>query len=223
MFQAIQDFDTALTLSLNGSSSLFLDGLAMCATQTWVWLPAAALLFVVIVRNNELRDILTLTAVVLLAILIADQTASGLFKPLVGRLRPTNNPDLFYVVDTVNGYRGGKYGFFSSHAANTFALATLLTYVVRHRLLSLTLFAWAGLNCWTRVYLGVHYVGDLVCGASFGVFVGWLCFRLWLGWRKRYAAAPESMPAYRETDCRMLILILLLSFLFCVGYGIFFG
>lgn len=171
MLQTLNQIDQTLTLFLNGSQSLFLDGVAATATQTATWIPVAVVLLYVLIRNNNLRAVGTILLAIALSILLADQGASSVCKPIFGRLRPTHEPSIMYAIDVVNGYRGGKFGFISSHAANTFAVATLLTLLVRGRRLAIVLFGWALLNCWTRVYLGVHYVGDLASGAMWGTLV----------------------------------------------------
>lgn len=176
----ILQFDQSLTLALNGSHSLFADSLAVTATQTIIWLPLILLLLYLIIRNNDLFGILGTVLALSLCILIADQVASSIFKPLVCRFRPTQDPHIMYLLDVVNGYRGGRYGFFSSHAANTMAVATFLSLMVRHRALTIWLYSWAFVNCWTRVYLGVHYVGDLLVGTLWGVLVGWTIYKVWM-------------------------------------------
>lgn len=106
---------------------------------------------------------------------LADQVCSSLIRPVVARLRPANleNPivDMVYIV---NGYRGGSYGFPSCHAANSFGLALYVVFTFRKRWLSLFIIAWAVLNCYTRIYLGVHYPGDLLVGGIIGGFGGWM-------------------------------------------------
>lgn len=169
----LQHLDQILTLALNGSQSLYADALAMTVTQTVTWLPLTLLLLYLIIRNNDLTGILCIILGFGLCILLADQMASTVFKPLVARYRPSQDPLLMYEVDVVNGYRGGRYGFFSSHAANTMAVATFFSLLVRNRTLSLWLYIWALLNCWSRVYLGVHYTGDLLVGTLWGILVGW--------------------------------------------------
>lgn len=172
------NLDQSLTLWLNGSHSLFADGIAWTATQTLTWVPAMLLVVYVIIRNNNLTGIAVTLLSIALCIVLADQVASTVFKPLVARYRPSNDPFIMYAVDVVHGYRGGRYGFFSSHAANTMAAATYLTLCIRHRALGWWLYAWALLNCWTRVYLGVHYVGDLLVGTLWGLCVGWSVYKL---------------------------------------------
>jgi undecaprenyl-diphosphatase len=93
-------------------------------------------------------------------------------KPLVARLRPTHNPEIADLIHTVNGYRGGRYGFVSSHAANAATFVTFTALIFRNRYYSILLSLWAFLTAYSRVYLGVHYVGDVLCGALIGVLVG---------------------------------------------------
>ena len=186
------NLDQALTLWLNGSHSLFADGIAWTATQTLTWVPAMLLVVYVIIRNNNLTGIAVTLLSIALCIVLADQVASTVFKPLVARYRPSNDPFIMYAVDVVHGYRGGRYGFFSSHAANTMAAATYLTLCIRHRALGWWLYAWALLNCWTRVYLGVHYVGDLLVGTLWGLCVGWSVYKL----------SRRSFPQLADYDAR---------------------
>ena len=143
--------DQILTLWLNGSHSLYVDGIAWAATHTVTWIPTMIVLVYVIVRNNNLSGMATVILSLGLCILLADQVASTICKPLVARFRPTNDPFIMYSVDVVNAYRGGNYGFFSSHAANTTAVATFLSLIIRHRPLTWCVYSWALLNCWTRV------------------------------------------------------------------------
>ena len=171
--------DQAITLFFNGSSSLYLDSIAWNATQMFVWIPFLLVVAYVVFREHDFPRMLFLIGGTLLCVLLCDQVASTICKPLISRWRPTHNPYLQDAVDIVNGYRGGPYGFFSSHAANTFAVASFLAPVFRRRAITLSLFGWALLSCWTRVYLGVHYVGDLVTGLLFGLFIGTIAHRLY--------------------------------------------
>lgn len=179
--------DQAITLFFNGSSSLYLDSIAWNATQMFVWIPFLLVVAYVVFREHDFPRMLFLIGGTLLCVLLCDQVASTICKPLIARWRPTHNPYLQDAVDIVNGYRGGPYGFFSSHAANTFAVASFLAPVFRRRAITLSLFGWALLSCWTRVYLGVHYVGDLVTGLLFGLFIGTIAHRLY---RHYFSQAP---------------------------------
>lgn len=173
--------DQHITLFFNGSHSLYLDGIAWNATQTWVWLPLFLVILYTLFREHDLRHFVFLIALLLVCVLIADQVASSLFKPWIARWRPTHNPYIAQWVDIVNGYRGGLYGFFSSHAANTATLATFLALLFRNHRTTFTLYTWVLLNCWTRIYLGVHYFGDLLVGFLFGILIGTLAYRCYCG------------------------------------------
>lgn len=172
--------DQTITLFFNGSNSLYLDCIAWNATQMFVWIPFLLVLAFVIFRQHDFPQLLFLLGATFLCLLVSDQVASTIFKPLVARWRPTHNPYIADVIDVVNGYRGGPYGFFSSHAANTFTVATFLSCVFRHKAITLSLWGWAVLNCWTRIYLGVHYVGDITAGAIFGTAIALLAYRLYV-------------------------------------------
>ena len=231
MLETLRHIDQTLTLFLNGSQSLFLDGVAATATQTATWIPVAVVLLYVLIRNNNLRAVGTILLAIALSILLADQGASSVCKPLFGRLRPTHEPSIMYAIDVVNGYRGGKFGFISSHAANTFAVATLLTLLVRGRRLAIVLFGWALLNCWTRVYLGVHYVGDLMCGALWGTLTATavyfaakrLCPTLTASNRHYTRHAGFTPGGYQCATVELLELALLTTYFYILFRALFFG
>lgn len=167
----ISTLDTSLTLAINSCHSPFFDNFFYIYTQTWTWIPAILVLLVWMWRKWGVRS-LYVVAGIALCILLADQISSSLLKPLVARLRPTYNPEIADLIHTVNGYRGGRYGFVSSHAANAATFVTFTALVFRNRLYTILLSLWAFLTAYSRVYLGVHYVGDVLCGALIGVLVG---------------------------------------------------
>ena len=130
--------------------------------------------------------IVTILAVALL-VLLCDQTASGLLKPLVGRLRPSNPANsISYMVHVVNGYRGGRYGFPSSHSANSWGVAIFAMYLVRNRKLSIFLAFWAALVTYSRAYLGVHYPGDLLVGFLIGFVMASIVYYAYNRWARSY-------------------------------------
>ena len=171
MFDYLNDIDTDALLAVNGLHDMFQDALWWMVSAKWssLWL-VLALIWILLHQNR--RHALLVLAMIAIAILIADQVSSGLIKHLVERLRPTHDPSLGDAVHIVNGYRGGMYGFVSSHAANSFAVATFIALLMRHRLVTCSLFAWAALQCYSRVYLGVHYPGDILGGIVVGVLAG---------------------------------------------------
>lgn len=223
----MQYIDQTLTLLLNGSQSLFLDGLAWTATQTSTWIPLMFVLLYVVIQGNDLRGLFYIVIGGALCILLADQVASTLCKPWVARWRPTHDPFIMYAIDIVNGYRGGNYGFFSSHAANTMSIATFFALVFRNKQLNYWLFSWVLLNCWTRVYLGVHYVGDLTVGLIWGAIVGFSIYTIMK--RKHMIVTinhatntPAQTPSYSQQNFHLLIGAFLLTYAFILFKSLFF-
>ena len=183
--QRLIDIDKQVMLALNGSDSLYMDGVMKIYTTTSVWIPVALVLLFIVLKNNRPRTaILTILAVVL-TIVATDQVSSHLIKPLVARLRPCNDPTIMHLIDTVNGYRSGGYSFTSSHACNSFGIFAIVSLIIRNRALSLSLLLWASINSYSRIYLGVHFPGDILCGAIIGTTIGSMVYLLYASVRKR--------------------------------------
>lgn len=165
----LSDIDARLLLIVNGAHSPFFDAVMWCISGRWIWLPFYAVLaYLLFLRMSWKRASICLVTIGLI-ILAADQTCATLIRPEIGRLRPANlNNPLSSFVHVVNGYRGGRYGFPSCHAANTFALSVFMSLVIRHKWFTVMMFSWAFVISYSRMYLGVHYFGDLFCGATIG-------------------------------------------------------
>lgn len=165
----LSDIDARLLLIVNGAHSPFFDAVMWCISGRWIWLPFYAVLAYLLFRRMSWKRASICLVTIGLIILAADQTCATLIRPEIGRLRPANlNNPLSSFVHVVNGYRGGRYGFPSCHAANTFALAVFMSLVIRHKWFTVMMFSWAFIVSYSRMYLGVHYFGDLFCGATIG-------------------------------------------------------
>lgn len=165
----LSDIDARLLLIVNGAHSPFFDSVMWCISGRWVWVPFYAVLAYLLFRRMSWQRASICLVTIGLIILAADQTCATLIRPEIGRLRPANlNNPLSSFVHVVNGYRGGRYGFPSCHAANTFALAVFMSLVIRHKWFTVMMFSWAFIVSYSRMYLGVHYFGDLFCGATIG-------------------------------------------------------
>lgn len=209
MLEYLNDIDSTALLAVNGWNSTFQDAFWWMVSAKWASVLLALAMIWLLLRQNRRHALLVLVMLVL-AVTLADQLSSGLIKHLVERLRPTHDPSLESAVHVVNGYRGGMYGFVSSHAANSFAVATLIALVLRHRLVTFSLFTWALLQCYSRVYLGVHYPGDILGGIVVGVLVGWLVWLL-MCWIQRHWRLPEGH--YTRTDALVLASALVVTLL----------
>jgi undecaprenyl-diphosphatase len=177
MIETINYWDEKAFLWLNSFYLEALDPVALQLTQTITWIPLYVLLLYLIYRIDP-KNTLWILGGVMLTILLADQVSSGLMKPYFERLRPCHDPRWEGMMH-VYGRCGGLYGFVSSHAANTFGLATFLTLKLGRKQKAIAwLFLYALVVSYTRIYLGVHYPLDLFFGALVGVlaaFFSWLC------------------------------------------------
>lgn len=225
--QQLIDFDKELLLFLNGNHSLFWDGFMWVVTKTVTWIPAILMLLYVIVKSNKLNQVLLILLMIALTVLLADRISSGFFKPFFARFRPTQDPDIMYLVHTVNEYRGGLYGFISSHAANTFAVAMFTSLLIKDWRFTVMMFLWALIPSYSRIYLGVHYPGDILCGAVLGCLVALLTYSLYSFVTRRFSKSSHyiitsykpSSKIYRREDVDLLILILFLSYFYAIVMG----
>ena len=171
MIQSLIDFDVQLFLTLNGLHSPFWDPIMVFASGKLTWIPLYLAIIYYLYRKNQWRFLWILLGVGL-AIALADLTSVHLFKNVFQRLRPCHNPDIKEMVNLVTGRCGGKFGFVSSHAANSFAVATLLLLSVKEKWFTISILVWAAVVSYSRVYLGVHYPGDILVGSILGVCIG---------------------------------------------------
>jgi len=156
---------------LNGSHSAFWDNFFYICTYPWTWVIFyLSFLWVVIYKKNW-KEFVFVLATVALVVLFCDQISSGFFKPLFHRFRPTHHPDFMYQVKTVFNYRGGNYGFISGHATDTFGIATFLALIFRNKFFTWTIFLFAVLISYSRIYIGVHFVSDVIVGAVVGMLI----------------------------------------------------
>ena len=136
-WESIINLDRQLLLALNGSESLYLDTLVHTLTTAVTWVPLYVSLFYLVLKNNDTAvKIMLILVAAALCVVLAGTVDDTIVKPLVARWRPTHDPQIGAVVDIVNDYRGGRFGFFSAHACNTFSIAVFFSLLVRSRLLT---------------------------------------------------------------------------------------
>jgi undecaprenyl-diphosphatase len=195
MIEKIIELDERLFLYLNGLHYNSLDTIMYWISEKYTWIPFYAVLLGIIIWKFKTKAIYILLGIGLV-ILFADQFTSGFMKPYFERFRPCHDPDLAGMVYLVKGC-GGKFGFASSHAANTFGLATFV-FLLFNNIYKYTglLFVWAFIVSYSRIYLGAHYPLDIIVGGIIGIIIGWLIYVLML--RTVFKNNPEKLYSPRK-------------------------
>ncbi|WP_051203483.1 phosphatase PAP2 family protein [Hugenholtzia roseola] len=192
LFPTLDRLDKDLFLWLHHQRLPLLEGLIWEMTHRKIWTPLFALSLLMLWLRYRSQFWLPLIGIAL-SIALADQIASSLFKPFFERLRPSHSPDLEGLVYFYQGYKGGKYGFVSSHASTSFGTAFFIFLLFKNptdRLIALSksytnlwlgslFLLWAAIFSYTRIYLGVHYPADILGGAIVGLLSAYLIYLLY--------------------------------------------
>ena len=217
MLEKVLSLDQAITFALNGSNSLYADGLMMTITSTLTWIPVGMVMLYVVIKNNELPRLITIVAMLVACVAVCT-TLSEISKAVFERLRPSNDILIMHTVNIVEGYRENSFGFFSAHSANTMSLAIFLSLLFKNTRLSLLMLLWSLLNGWSRIYLGVHYFGDVVVGFAIGALIGGTLFFLYSRISSHFAnptrviSSEYTRGGYLTADINLLSLSLLLTY-----------
>ena len=202
MLEQLLHIDTEILLAINGWHAPWADTLMWIISEKATWIPLYLLLIGLLVwryRKPAMTSVkwlqkvpacVVMIAMIGLAVGAADYIASGILKELVARPRPTRVPELEGVLHLVNGYRSGRYGFVSSHAANTMVCALLFSMIWRNKIATVGLMLWVAANCYSRMYLGVHYPLDILGGLMVGCLVAMTAYVLL--WKWGMIANPQT-------------------------------
>ncbi|MDT8392867.1 MAG: phosphatase PAP2 family protein [Bacteroidales bacterium] len=174
LLDILNNRDTELFLALNGMHNNFCDFVMWWASDKYIWIPVYILFLYILWRQYKKKTLIIMVFAALL-IFLSDQISVHLFKEVFQRLRPCHTPELEGLVYTVNGKCGGQYGFYSSHASNIFAVAIFFLTLLKRKktMIVIPVLIWAAFISYSRIYLGVHFPGDVIAGAVAGTFLGW--------------------------------------------------
>jgi undecaprenyl-diphosphatase len=214
LVEQILPYERSAFLWLNSSHNLFWDSFMWIYSSKYTWIPLAIVAIAVFIYKTEWRKSFLFILCVILLITLCDQLSAGVIKSIFERYRPTHHPDFADCVKTVNNYHGGRYGFVSAHSANGFGIAMFMSLIFKYRKLSLTLFAWAALSAYSRIYLGVHFISDIIGGMILGLLLGCFMYMIFRYGRIKILkqnAQEALIPAYTTSKANALIYIILIT------------
>ena len=193
ILNTINDADRDLLTTINFDGPTGYDFFWAIYSDKWTWIPFILVIVYCLLRPGNWKHRLLIIGSVALLFLLSDFVVSSFIKNVICRPRPSHDPAVMSLLSYVNDYRGGAYGFPSNHASNGFATATFLALLFRNRWVTLSAFLWAVGSCYSRMYLGVHYPTDILCGALLGTLFAFLVFILY-----KKAAKRLALPPYRD-------------------------
>jgi undecaprenyl-diphosphatase len=206
----IKQIDQSLLLFLNSFHNAFWDKAVTIFTSIEIWIPFYLLIIYFIIKTYK-RNSIYILILIGISIALSDQF-TNLIKNLVERPRPTQDPILGSIVHNVYN-RGGAFGFFSAHAANTFTLAIISAKLFKNQIYTILIFIWAILVSYTRIYIGLHYPGDILSGWIWGFLAGLAFYQLMVIVQKRYfkATSPEiaKTSISREDSIQLLLFVII--------------
>lgn len=193
ILSTISEADRDLLTTINFDGPTGYDFFWAMYTDKWTWIPFMLVVVYCLLRPGNWRHRLLMVGSVALLFVLSDFVVSSFIKNIICRPRPSHDPAVMNLLSYVNDYRGGAYGFPSNHASNGFAAATFLALLMRNRWVTLSAFLWAIGSCYSRMYLGVHYPSDILCGAMLGIVFAIIIFFLY-----KKAAKRLALPPYRD-------------------------
>ncbi|WP_294081517.1 phosphatase PAP2 family protein [Proteiniphilum sp. UBA5384] len=201
-----------LFFALNGSESQFFDNVMWTISGRFIWIPVLLFILFIFFFRARRNEAILVTLFFILLFVVTDQVSSSFFKPFFERYRPTHHPDFKDLVDIVNGYRGGRYGFISGHATNSFGIAVFLSLVFRNGFVTLSTLLWAAINSYTRIYLGVHFISDILAGMIVGTLLAFIIYWIYVLVRNAVIHPPSSkrLSAYGKKEGTLLSVFILI-------------
>lgn len=212
MLERLLTWERECFLAINGWHTPVLDRLMPVYTDMWLWVPFFLILVVGLAIGRSKKEWVPMLIAFLAVVLVTTVTTSLLVKPFFQRLRPTHHPDFMYDVKTVLEYVGeGKYGFISGHSTFSFAMAMFTTLLLNYKPYGWMIFSWASLVVYSRLYLGVHFLTDVIPGMLVGMLIGWVVYRLYSLSLFRKGKIQKSQIAFLYPKSRVKPLTVVLA------------
>lgn len=203
MLEKILPFERHLFFLINSSHTVLLDNVMWLFSGSVIWIPLILFFLLSLIYNKKWKEWLPVLIAIILLFVFCDQFASHICKPIFARLRPTHHPDFMNEVRTLYGYVGGRYGFISGHATNSFGFATLTTLLFRNKIYACIIYIWALTICYSRIYLGVHFVSDVVAGAISGIVIGVIVYQFYTLYISKIAK-DQIIPIYSKRRTKII-------------------
>ncbi|MFT4223789.1 phosphatase PAP2 family protein [Dysgonomonas sp.] len=222
--EKILPFERNLFLWLNDHHTQYWDNFMYLYSGKLIWLPLAVVSLFIYVYKIKWKEVVLVLACAILIGMLCDFICAEFIKPYFARLRPTHHPDFAAFVETVNGHRGGQYGFISNHAANGFGVVVFTSLLFKNRYYTLTILLWALITAYSRIYLGVHFISDVLGGAIWGSVIGLLVYYIYLTSRHHILKVSEpelKTPVYSAVRSYIVASTIWLTILFISIYSAF--
>jgi undecaprenyl-diphosphatase len=224
MLETILKCERGAFLFLNGYHNPFWDSFMWLYSGQVGWIPVILFFLFMLFYKSDWKESVLIVLSIVLIIVLCDQFSSSICKPYFMRFRPTYHPDFMDCVKTVNDYIGGQYGFISSHSTNALGFAMFSLLLFRYRWYSISILIWGTIMAYTRIYLGVHFISDVVPGIVAGMFFGYLVYILYVAVRRKLLKKTDNPSRiYSESRKKFMLYGLFFTILCMLVYSVFYA